>query len=97
MNPLYTAQKASRKRVWDGLVRIDDEARLRRANNPPQSDEESVRPPMSIVQVERGDAFDQGESLELSYRGDAVDLGEGLELSDEYGPLIGRYGFNQPM
>jgi hypothetical protein len=68
MSPLYTSEKASGKKFWDGLVRIDDEVRLRQANNPPGSDEESLRPPLSIEQVKRGDAFEWGKYLELSHR-----------------------------
>lgn len=67
MNPLYTAEIESRERVWQGLLRIDDENRRR--NREPSI--ERFRPSLSNVLVDR-EREDQGrDQLDLCYRSDA--------------------------
>lgn len=61
----YLAARASRKRVWDALVRIDDENRRKPSNRTRESE---IRQPLSIVQVERDGESNCSELLELCYR-----------------------------
>lgn len=69
MDPLYISDRDSRKRVWDGLVRIDAEARRRPRR---EVTPEVLRPPISIVEVLRDEKNTFSEPLELSYRYAAV-------------------------
>lgn len=64
MDPLYTSERDSRKRVWDNLVQIDAEARLRPPRDPTP---EQLRPPLSIVEAVKDRESDFSELLELSY------------------------------
>ena len=64
MDPLYTSERDSRKRVWDGLVRIDAESRRRPRR---ETTPETLRPPLSIIEVVRDGESDFSELLELSY------------------------------
>ena len=68
MDYLYTAERASRKRLWDGLVRLDEEERRNRSNRITESSEEEIRQPLSIVQVKRDGENNYSELLELCYR-----------------------------
>lgn len=64
MDPLYTSERASRKRVWNDLLELDAEAR----RNMKEPREEGLRPPLSIIMVDRDGESDFSELLELCYR-----------------------------
>ncbi|OCK76087.1 hypothetical protein K432DRAFT_396735 [Lepidopterella palustris CBS 459.81] len=64
MDPVYAAERASRKRLWDALVRLDEENRRKPSNRT----REKIWQPLSIVQVEREGENNCSELLELCYR-----------------------------
>lgn len=68
MDYLYTEERASRKRLWDGLVRLDEENRRKRSNRTIESSAEDIRQPLSIVEVKRDGESNYSELLELCYR-----------------------------
>jgi hypothetical protein len=65
MDPLYIAERASRERVWAGLLRLDAENRQK---PPRELRVEGMRQPLSIVQVDQEGESGSSEILELCYR-----------------------------
>lgn len=63
MDPLYESERASRKRVWDSLVKIDKEARRNRTTPVP----EGLRSPFPILMVTDYDGINNRDILELCY------------------------------
>ena len=68
MDYLYTEERASRKRVWDALTKIDEENRQKPSDRTRESSLEEIPQPLSIVQVERDGESNYSKLLDLYYR-----------------------------